>query len=211
MTNIEGYKIYPNNLKEIMNTEVKDLFEKKTRSRFSWFSVNRNFLSFSIFQDLDMRYDLLDVFVNVLFLSKERTTAEKKKIIMSDWIEYAQNKTLIEQNWKKPIYFTRPIDYIDPPLQPRHMLNFLYYYGYTAEEFIVSVVTGHEQIEPKTLLFDIMRMFTIIHYYIDEFNSHCSKIYTMHHYCPISSLRIRSDFLWHEYLINIHSYNIYIE
>lgn len=166
------------------------------RHSFNWFNINRHFLSLYIHSESKGRCGLLDVFSKVM----ERTMMDMQCMI--DWNRYSRNLPNIHQNWKKPRYPTDPIPYILPHTTPRNILNFLYSYKYSVEEFFASLAP---HVDYPQLLADAMRIFTEIHYYLDEPFCRRTPSAAMSHYCPVPSLTLVYYFNWNDVLVSLTS------
>ena len=161
----------------------------------NWFNMNKHFLSLYIHSKSLGLYKMFDIFDYMMEKVKVHFTGREK--CLSEWMEYSRHIGPIPHNWKKPRYPMAPIEYILPSVAPRHILNFLYQYGYTIEEFCASVAPT---VDNYQLLLDAIRVFTEIHNYLDH--PFCKKTQTsdMSHYCPISSLTLDYYFDWNHFV-----------
>lgn len=168
------------------------------RHNFNWFNMNKHFLSLYVHSKSKGRYSLLDVFGKIM----DKTMMNMQCMI--DWNRYSKNIYNMTQNWKKPRYPIDPISYIIPHTTPRNILNFLYSHNYTIEEFFSSLTPV---VDYPQLLADAMRIFTEIHYYLD--NPFCRRTPSsaMSHFCPVSSLTLRYFFNWDDFLVSLLSLN----
>lgn len=163
--------------------------------KFNWCNMNKHFMTLYIHSKTLGKYSMMNIFLEIM----KKLKINKKKC-KSDWVHYSKNIVQLTQNWKKPKYFNETIDYISPNVVPHQILNFLYYYNYTVEEFLASVAPPSYD---NTLLFyDAMRIFSEIHYYLDD--PFCTKTDSneMSHACPILGLSLKYYFNWNDVLTN---------
>jgi len=167
------------------------------RKHFHFFDTEKNFLSFYIFKKLpDENKSLLHIFEWTLKKLMMENNENDKISLRKKWESYKMTNQNIVYNydWKKPKYFEK-MNSLDAA--PRLILNFLYKYKYCVEEFYMYLDLLNES-NSKELLIDALKIFSEIHYYMFDIDIQCLYNYTMHHYCPIKSIKCPDEIHWHK-------------
>lgn len=173
------------------------------RKHFHYFDTEKNFLSFYIFKKLeDENKSLLNIFEWTLQKIKSENNENDKLLLQKKWNSYQiMNKNFVSNyDWKKPKYFEK-MNSINAT--PRLILNFLYKYKFSVEEFYIYLDLFSESntsntSNTKELLIDALKIFSEIHYYMFDIDVQCLYNYTMHHYCPIKSIKCPDEIHWHK-------------
>ena len=173
-----------------MDEHIEYHFKNRRKGFYLW-TTKKNFLSCHIYHKYKnkilTRDEFFKIFEKVLQKIKDENNIELKKKCIYDWNHFRFN--YYSEN---PRYFNYSLSYFNN-LKPRNILDFLYKKKYSYEELIcfLSIDANHDK------LFQIgLEIFTIISEQIDDYNSHCSKIYMEQVYYPISSLQLSSNFYY---------------